>query len=89
MCRFHKGGWLEIVKITVEVDVLLPRAFCSHIKAKKIRGRREARWLCFSQRGSQRSHTSVAVRRIQNVTGDSDRGEEREKKDEMGVGMAG
>lgn len=38
MCRFHKGGWLEIVKITVEVDVLLPRAFVPTLKQRKSEG---------------------------------------------------
>lgn len=38
MCCFHKGGWLEIVKITVEVDVLLPRAFVPTLKQRKSEG---------------------------------------------------
>lgn len=32
MCCFHGGGWLEIGEITVEVHILLPRAFVPTLK---------------------------------------------------------
>lgn len=35
---FHKGGWLEIGEITVEVDILSPRAFVPTLKQRNLEG---------------------------------------------------
>lgn len=38
MCCFHRGGWLETGMITVEVDILSPRAFVPTLKQANSEG---------------------------------------------------
>lgn len=52
MCCFHGGGWLEIGAITVEVDIISPRAFVPTLKE----GNSEAD----VRRGGYASHSGAA-----------------------------
>lgn len=87
---FHRGGLIEISKTRSRLTFFCLALFCSHIKAGTFRWRLLPWWLCFSQRGSQCSHTSVAARRIWNVAGDSDgKREKLWKKTKRDRGSAG